>query len=269
VGFTGPQGIAIDAAGNLYVADAASSTIVRISSSGQVSTLAGVAGVTGDSDGVGSDGRFQFPSDLALDGSGNLYVVDTDNHTIRRLSPAGVTGTVAGRAGSAGSADGIGAAVRFFYPAGIAVDAAGNVYVADTDNNTIRKSIIAIRAGITSQPRSQSVTVGSTAQLSVGVWGTPPPTCQWLHGGIPIAGATSTTLTLPNVQFTDAGIYTVVVTNVGGSETSGPATLTVNPTTTIPPSDGGGGGGGGGAPSLWFSGALGLLALLRLTFRRK
>ena len=265
--FSAPEGVAVDGAGNLYVADSANSTIRKIVlATRTVSTLAGLAGASGTSDGVGSSARFQFPSDLALDRTGNLLVADTDNHTIRKVSPTGATGTVAGQAGVNGSTDGSGSAARFYFPTGVAVDAAGNVYVADTNNNTIRSSIISVGPAITAQPQSQSVTVGATAQFSVTATGTPAPTYQWRLNNTAIAGATSPTLTLTGVQFTDGGTYTVTVANLAGTVTSIPATLTVNPTTTIPPS---GGGGGGGAPSLWFCGALAVLAAVHRVFPRR
>ena len=81
---------------------------------------------------------------MAVDSAGNVYVADTDNHTIRKITPAGVVTTLAGSAGVLGSADGTGSAARFCDPDGVAVDSAGNVYVADTDNHTIRK----ITAGV-------------------------------------------------------------------------------------------------------------------------
>ena len=97
-----------------------------------VTTLAGLAGSAGSADGTGSAARFNDPVGVAVDSAGNVYVADTDNHTIRKVTPAGVVTTLAGLAGSSGSADGTGSAARFNDPYGVAVDSAGNVYVADT-----------------------------------------------------------------------------------------------------------------------------------------
>jgi hypothetical protein len=102
-------------------------------------TLAGKAGVIGSVDGTGSAARFHYPGGVAVDTNGNLYVADSNNHTIRKVTTLGVVTTLAGRAGVAGSADGTNSAARFHYPGGVAVDSAGNIYVADAGNYTIRK----------------------------------------------------------------------------------------------------------------------------------
>ncbi len=133
-----PMGAAVDGAGNVYVADSID-VIHKITPEGVLTTLAGMAGVRGSVDGTGSSARFNSPQGVALDGSGNLYVADTFNNTIRKISPDGVVTTLAGTGGVAGSADGTGAAARFYSPIGIAVDGSGNVYVADSGNDTIRE----------------------------------------------------------------------------------------------------------------------------------
>jgi sugar lactone lactonase YvrE len=103
----------------------------------QWSTLAGRASI-GIEDGPGAAARFHHPAGLAVDPASNLYIADTGNHTIRKISPAGIVSTLAGSPGQSGSADGIGTAARFNSPQGVAADAAGNLYVADTGNCTIR-----------------------------------------------------------------------------------------------------------------------------------
>ena len=263
--FNYPSGVAVDRAGDLYVADTDNYTIRAISPSGQVSTLAGLAGNSGGADGTGGIARFDSLSDLAVDSSGNIYVTDTDNFTIRRVvSSTGVVSTLAGLAGSSGSADGLGTAVRFFHPAGIAVDSSSNLYVADTDNHTVRLGLLATAPAIQTQPQSQTVTAGDSVQFSVTASGRPAVTYQWYFGGTAIGGATGSSYNLSNAQSGNAGSYSVVVSNVVGSMTSNAATLTVN-VVTQPPNGGGGssGGGGGGAPSGWFCGALLLLAAVR------
>jgi sugar lactone lactonase YvrE len=134
-----PTGIACDAAGNLCVADTLNSTIRKITPAGKVTNLAGNAGSPGSADGSGAAARFNWPLGIACDAAGNLYVADTENHTIRKITPAGEVTTLVGQARSEGSADGRGAAARFSHPEGVACDAAGNLYVADTGNNTIRR----------------------------------------------------------------------------------------------------------------------------------
>ena len=137
--FSLPTGVAVDSAGNVYVADDGNNTIRKITPCGLVSTLAGLAGSSGSADGTGSAARFSQPFGLTVDSAGNVYVADRDNHLIRKITPAGVVTTLAGLAGSSGSTDGTGSAARFNFPLGLAVDNAGNVYVADTNSSTIRK----------------------------------------------------------------------------------------------------------------------------------
>jgi sugar lactone lactonase YvrE len=137
--FAQPVGIAADAADNLYVADSSNLTIRKISAAGVVTTLAGTAGMPGSADGSGAAAQFLYPFGIAADAAGNVYVADLHARTIRKITAAGVVTTLAGTAGVSGSADGSGAAARFASPVGIAADAAGNLYVADFDNYTIRK----------------------------------------------------------------------------------------------------------------------------------
>jgi len=136
--FYGPAGVAVDSVGNVYVADYFNSTIRKVTAAGVVTTMAGTAGMNGSADGTGAAARFSGPSGVAVDSAGNVYVADLANSTIRKVTAAGVVTTMAGTAGMNGSADGTGAAARFSFPNGVAVDSAGNVYVADTANSTIR-----------------------------------------------------------------------------------------------------------------------------------
>ena len=137
--FQYPVRLAVDGAGNIYVADYFNHTIRKITAAGVVTTVAGMPGSPGATDGTGSAARFYYPGDIAIDPAGNLYVPEFPNHTIRKVTPAGVVTTFAGLAGNPGSLDGVGSAARFQQPFGVAADSLGNIYVADTTNCTIRK----------------------------------------------------------------------------------------------------------------------------------
>lgn len=135
--FSDPYGVAIDPRGTIYVADGAGANRIRtIKPDGTVATLAGAG--AGFTDGQGAAAAFNTPSAIALDHEGNLYVADTGNHAIRKVAPGGAVTTLAGN-GSPGALDSIGRAAQFNGPVGIAVDAAGIVYVADTYNDRIRR----------------------------------------------------------------------------------------------------------------------------------
>jgi len=125
-----------DAAGSLFVADTGNQTVRKISPSGVVTTLAGLAGSTGSIDATGSAARFTSLQGITNYAQGNLYV--TDGNAIRKISAAGVVTTLAGKPNERGDIDGQGAAARFSGPHGIKVGANGNLFVADTFNNTIR-----------------------------------------------------------------------------------------------------------------------------------
>jgi hypothetical protein len=166
--FNTPHGVAADGAGNVYVADSSNHNLRKITPAGVVTTLAGPAGATGGADGTGSAARFFLPIGVAADGAGNVYVADTSNHTIRKITPAGVVTTLAGTAGIAGNANGTGSAARFRSPRGVAVDSSGNVYVADTQNYVIRKiTVTGVVTTLAGSPGSRGSTngTGSTARF--------------------------------------------------------------------------------------------------------
>jgi uncharacterized repeat protein (TIGR02543 family) len=137
--FNNPTGIAVDSSTNLYVADFMNSVVRKITPDGTVSTFAGLAGSNDSIDATGSAARFYFPCGVAVDTNGNVYVADSVNQTIRKITPSQVVTTMAGFPRSYGSVDATGSSARFHNPEDVAVDNAGNVYVADNVNQTVRK----------------------------------------------------------------------------------------------------------------------------------
>jgi sugar lactone lactonase YvrE len=136
--FNAPEGIAADKAGNLYVAESPSATIRKVSPAGVVTTLAGATGAVGYADGTGSAARFNLPTRLDTDSQGNVYLTDTGNSVVRKITAAGAVTSLAGN-GTCGSADGRERSAQFCNPKGIALDQWGNLWIADTGNHTVRR----------------------------------------------------------------------------------------------------------------------------------
>ncbi len=139
-------GIAIDDAGNLFVADPSTQTIRKVTTDGTASTLAGSLNTQGNADGTGAAASFRSPTALVVGKDGNVYVADRGNHCVRRITQAGETSAFAGTCGTgtygdgnAANDDGMGAAARFSFPSGMAVDADGNLYVSEQGVHRIRK----------------------------------------------------------------------------------------------------------------------------------
>ena len=138
--FNSPHGLCSDFSGSIYVADSGNNRIRKITPSGVVSTLAGSgsSGPGGFADGIGTSAQFNNPLGLCSDSSGNIYVADTNNNRIRKITSLGLVSTLAG-SGVGNYADGIGTSAQFYFPNGLCSDSSGNIYVADTANNRIRK----------------------------------------------------------------------------------------------------------------------------------
>ncbi len=130
-----PYGLIVDNAGNIYFADTKNSKIKKTTQSGVVTTIAG--STTGDSDGAVTSAKFNNPQGLAIDAAGNIYVADTGNHKIKKISTTGIVTTIAGS--TVGDQNGVGTSAKFNSPVGIVVDAAGNLYISDFFNHKIKK----------------------------------------------------------------------------------------------------------------------------------
>lgn len=135
-----PRGVATDAAGNIYIADSGNNRVRKVDTAGLITTIAGtgVAGLTGDG-GPGTLANLNHPGHLAVDSAGNVYIADTSNSRIRKLTSAGIITTVAGSSNILLGDGGLATSARLSQPTGIALDTVGNLYVADNGNNRIRK----------------------------------------------------------------------------------------------------------------------------------
>ena len=245
----GNGGIAFDTAGNLYLADSVNAVIFKMTTDGLNSLVAGKFNTGGAADGRSAVARFQIPKGVAVDSAGSLYVVDTGNQSIRKITPTGMVSTVAAikptasQTNTAGATDGIGTTARFNQPAAIAIDRAGTLYIADTLNNTIRRAVpldtlavgqateLYAQSTEQDQPAAALLPLGeSSPALSAGprraALGT-GSSYQWFKDSVPITGATNATLRLAAVGLADQGRYAVQVTTSDGTSMSEAVALAV------------------------------------------
>lgn len=204
--------------GYLYVADSGNHTIRKVSPYGMVITFAGTAGSSGSADGTGASARFRNPRGITVDALGNVYVADTGNHMVRKISPSGVVTSLAGYVANIGSADGKGVAAQFNGPKGIAVDASGTLFVTDTGNGTVRRitpaGVVTTLAGKAGAINISDGT-GSNARL-----------CR--PDGIAIGGASMLYVTDSTAQNIRKVTTSGVVTTVAGSASTYAQTVAVH-----------------------------------------
>jgi sugar lactone lactonase YvrE len=239
--FNDPSGIALNlSSGVLYVSDTGNNTIRAITPQGLVSTFAGSNTVSGSADGTGTAARFNGPTGLKVDASGNLWVTDAGNGTIRMITPSGVVTTVIGSPNLRFNTDGLSTVARFFNPVDVVVVNATTLYVSDSVTNTIRRVALGGLPQITTSPTGVSTTSGQSAQFTVVATGTGTLTYQWqvlvsgaatwtnLTDAGAYSGSATATLTVANLDTSyDQDQFRCVVADPYGSANSNPATLAV------------------------------------------
>lgn len=208
--FLQPQSLTHDAAGNVYVADSGNYTIRRIAPDGTVSTLAGQAGVAGNTDGTGSAARFTHVNGIAIGPDGDLYVSDYDNARIRRVTTVGVVTTYAGSV--YGLADGAPSTARFLGPSAIAVAANGDVLVADGPR--IRRVVRSGNAAASVDTLAGSNATDASGADGVGAAAVVTPTAMAVRGNV---------LTFRDARglLRQLDLTTAAVTTLAGSRTLG------------------------------------------------
>jgi sugar lactone lactonase YvrE len=237
-----PQGVAFDAYGNLFIADYYNSRIRKVDTNGIITTVAGNGGLGYSGDGgAATNASLFWPQGVALDGFGNLFIADYNNQRIRKVDTNGIITTVAGKSGSGYSGDG-GAATNasLLHPEGVAFDVSGNLFIADSGDNRIRKvdtnGIITTVAGGGTGGGTDGFGDSGTATNAI-VMG-PAGVAFDGSGNLFIGESINNrvrevnfvghpTLTLNNITVTNAGNYSVVITSPYGSVTSLVASLTV------------------------------------------
>ncbi len=216
--FNDPAGIAIAADGTVFVADNQNHAIRHIGTNGVVTTLAGLLGTPGSADGSRTTARFDSPTGLALGPDGAIYVSDTGNHTVRRITANGVVTTLAGFAGNADYADGSATSARFNQPLGLAVAPDSTVFVADSGNHLIR--VIATN-GTVSVLAGNPETFGSADGTGTNAFfNSPVGLALAPNGSLFVSDANNFTLR----QVTPAGLVTTIAGAAGqDGSTDGPA----------------------------------------------
>jgi sugar lactone lactonase YvrE len=236
-----PTGVAVDAAGDLFIADGAANVVAKVTTAGVLSIFAGRAsGVSGQpSTGTATSSRLHTPTGVATDGAGDLYIADTANNRVEEVTPADHLSVLAGTGSSGALTYGVSAlSSRLSAPAAVAVTGDGLTYIANTPLGTVDRLAPALPSISAAPTPSGTATQGQTLTATSGIWANAPTSysygwerCNATGGACaPVAGATATTYTLTAEDAGSTIRSLVTATNVSGS-----ATVPSTPTTVILP----------------------------------
>ncbi|NCX95569.1 MAG: hypothetical protein EBX41_04010, partial [Chitinophagia bacterium] len=234
---SGPYGVAVDASGNVYIADCFNNRIRKVNTSGVISTIAGNGyhdstgrGGYGGDGGAATAASLNYPIGVAVDASGNVYIADYNNKRIRKVNTSGIISTIAGNGSPGYSGDGGAAtAASFNYSEGVAVDASGNVYIADSYDNRIRKVTMCATPIIAPIAGANTVNVGATVTLTDstagGAWSSSNNSIATVNSSGTVrgvaAGAVTITYTVTNSCGNNYAVKNVTVTGTSSGSASG------------------------------------------------
>jgi sugar lactone lactonase YvrE len=220
-----PNAVAFDSSGNAYIADVANNVVERVTPSGMLSVFAGTGTGGAPTPGPAASSKLSDPEGVIFDRAGNAYIADANNNVVERVTPSGTLSVFAGTGTAGTSAPGPATSSRLHDPGSVAVDGAGNVYIADSNNNVVEEVGGPVTGPVFTADTPPATTSGVAYSYTFTATGNPPPTFAVSSGSLPAGLALNATSGLLAGTPTGSGTFRVSATNTAGSVESGPFTL--------------------------------------------